>query len=137
MCVSKEEDKLLKCGEPVRFGLLTSLFRLESSRLVICSSGLSSSDSALVKTTIESLSGKKPDEKNYQCDLKLKFVCLWKCKFSSATLFLEGSQLNFSSPKKFVKWKQVKMANMIHITKTWSLVQIWARLFSPIFFIPK
>ena len=76
MCVSKEEDKLLKCGEPVRFGLLTSLFRLESSRLVICSSGLSSSDSALVKTTIESLSGKKPDEKNYQCDLKLKFVCL-------------------------------------------------------------
>ena len=60
----KEEDKLLKCGEPVRFGLLTSLFRLESSRLVICSSGLSTSDSALVKTTIGSLSGKKPDFEN-------------------------------------------------------------------------
>ena len=62
--LSKEENKLLKCGEPVRFGLLTSLFRLESSRLVICSSGLSTSDSALVKTTIGSLSGKKPDSEN-------------------------------------------------------------------------
>ena len=93
----KEEDRLLKCGEPVRFGLLTSLFRLKSSRLVICSSGLSTSDSALVKTTIESLSGKKPDsetiflvfnqqcqlaknevtdEKTEQSDMMLKYVCL-------------------------------------------------------------
>ena len=38
-----------------------------------------------------------------------KFVCLWKCKFSSATLFLKGSQLNFSSPKKIVKWMQVSI----------------------------
>ena len=31
----------------------------------------------------------------------------------SVTFFFKGSQLNFSSPKKFVKWKQVKITNMI------------------------
>ena len=37
---------------------------------------------------------------------------LWTRFFSSATLFLEGSALNFSTPKKFV-WFLVKITNMI------------------------
>ena len=35
--------------------------------------------------------------------LRRKFVYLYNYKFSSATLFLGGNQLNFSSPKFFVK----------------------------------
>ena len=46
--------------------------------------------------------------KTEHCNLKRKLVCLWKWKFSSATLFLEGSQLIFYASKKIVKWKQVK-----------------------------
>ena len=34
------------------------------------------------------------------CNLTEKFVCLWKCKFLSATLFLEDRQRNFSYQKK-------------------------------------
>ena len=40
---------------------------------------------------------KVADEATENCNLTRKFVCLWK--WSSATLFLEGSQLMFSSPK--------------------------------------
>ena len=32
---------------------------------------------------------------------------------SSTTMFLEGNALNFSSPEIFVKWKHVKITNMI------------------------
>ena len=55
----------------------------------------------------------KKSSKTENCNLMRKFECLWKYKFWSATLFLEGSQLNFSSPKTFFKWKQVKITNMI------------------------
>ena len=40
--------------------------------------------------------------KTWQSDEK---NCLWKCKFSSTTLFLESSQQNFSSPKKIRQMK--------------------------------
>ena len=40
-------------------------------------------------------------------------LALWTRFISSATLFLEGSQLIFSSQKEFVKWKQVKITNMM------------------------
>ena len=40
-------------------------------------------------------------------------ACIWKCKLSSATKFLEGNHLNFSSRKNFSKWQQVKITNMI------------------------
>ena len=53
---------------------------------------------------------KVADEKTEHCNLMKKFVCLWKCKFSSGTLLLQGGRLNFSSPK---KWKQVKITSMI------------------------
>ena len=53
------------------------------------------------------------DKKTDHCNLTKKFVWLWKCKFSSATLFLEGSHLNFSSPKKFVKWNQIRITNIL------------------------
>ena len=55
--LSEKEEKLLKCGQPVRFGLLGSLFRLETSRLVICTSGLSTPDMSFIKKTIEKLKG--------------------------------------------------------------------------------
>jgi len=51
------EEKLLRCGQIVRFGLLQSVFRLQTSRLVICTSGLSSPDMSVVKKTIEKLNG--------------------------------------------------------------------------------
>ena len=35
------------------------------------------------------------DEKTEHCNMTRKFVCHWKCKFSSAILFLEGSQFHF------------------------------------------
>ena len=43
--------------------------------------------------------------------------------FSSATLFLEGSVLNFSSPN---KWKPVKIMN--YISKALGLVQVCAKI---------
>ena len=60
--------------------------------------------------------------KTKHSNLTRKFVCLWKCKsiFVSHSVF-GGSQLNFSSPKKFFKWIQVG------ITTT----QIWNHSDSP------
>ena len=49
--------------------------------------------------------------------------------FSSATLFLEGSQLNFSSPKKICQIK-AGQNNKWNITKTLALVQVcWSTTF--------
>jgi hypothetical protein len=45
----------------------------------------------------------KRSSKAKHCNLMRKILCLCKCKFSSADLFLKGSQLDFSSPKKFVR----------------------------------
>ena len=44
--------------------------------------------------------------------LKLNIV-IWRESLSSAILFLEDNQLNFSSPKKFINWEQVKIINTI------------------------
>ena len=57
LSLSDQEEKLLKCGDLVRFGLLSSIFRLETSRLVICTSGLATSDMASIKKTIGKLGG--------------------------------------------------------------------------------
>ena len=68
--------------------------------------------------------------KSKHCNLTRKFVCLWKCKFSSATLFLEGSQLNFSSLKYFVKWMQVSTGKslseaLIFASTIWRQIVHW------------
>ena len=41
--------------------------------------------------------------------------------FSSAALSLEGSQLNFSSTNKFVKWKQVKITKYLQRTEVFCI----------------
>ena len=65
-----------------------------------------------------------------------KFVYLWKCKFSSATLFLESStgavSWIFIFPKKIVKWKHVKITNMI-LQRPQVLCRFVYRFFSFIF----
>ena len=48
-------------------------------------------------------------------------------KFSSATLFLEGSALNFSSPKKNLQMKAGQNTNMT-LQKTSGFVQNWRLL---------
>ena len=60
----------------------------------------------------------KRSSKTKHCNLTRKFVCLLKCKFLSVNLFLEGNQLNFSSPK--------KLSNecMSVIRSTWP-IQLW------------
>ena len=50
------------------------------------------------------------DEKTNIVIWQEKFCASENANFSSATLFLEGSQLNFLLQK---KWKQVKITNMI------------------------
>ena len=53
-------------------------------------------------------------DENLHIQRLTKFLVKLQCSiFSSATLFLKGSQLNFSSPKQLVKWKQVKIKNMV------------------------
>ena len=54
--LSKDTKKELKIGEKVRFGLTNSLFILEKSKLIICTSGLSASENNLVKSAVEKLS---------------------------------------------------------------------------------
>ena len=62
--------------------------------------------------------------KTEHCNLTKKIICLWRCKFSSASLFLD-----FSSQKNFVKWKQVKINNTYYdITKTSGLMQVCVQL---------
>ena len=50
-----------------------------------------------------------------------------QCSVPSLAIFLEGSVLNFYSPKQIVKWKQVKITNMYDIknTRTSGLAQGW------------
>ena len=44
----------------------------------------------------------KRSSKTEHCNLTRKFAYLWKCKFSSANLYLEHNlKVNFSSPKNF------------------------------------
>ena len=54
-------------------------------------------------------------EKIERYNLTRKFVCLWLCKFSSATLFLEGSQLNFSQQKKKEVKKQIWYYKVVQV----------------------
>ena len=56
----------------------------------------------------------KVDDENLHFQRRTNFLVKSQFSvFSSDTLFLEGNQLNFYSPKHFVKWKQVKTTNMI------------------------
>ena len=48
----------------------------------------------------------------------------WSSFFSSTTLFLKGSAECFFA-KKISRWKQVKISNIIWITKTSGLTQVW------------
>jgi hypothetical protein len=48
--------------------------------------------------------------------------------FSSATLFLVGSAVNLSSPKKICQMK-AGQNNKYDITKTLDLVQVWLKMY--------
>ena len=56
---------------------------------------------------------------NFLVKLQWSVLELWTSVFSSATLFLEGSALNFLYPKKIVKWKQVKIFQSV-----WSIPKL-------------
>ena len=57
----------------------------------------------------------KSSSKSKHCNLRWKFVRHWKCKFSSATLFFRRQPAEFFSPKKFVKWMQVRSTRPIQL----------------------
>ena len=48
-------------------------------------------------------------------------------KFLLFTLLLVGSALRFYSPKKFAKWKQIEIINMVLISKTWSFAKHYVK----------
>ena len=56
--------------------------------------------------------------KTNRCNLARKMMCLWESKYSSA-LFLEGSQLKFSSPKRSSNEKQVSTNTIKILQSNW------------------